>query len=202
MSQPDPSDRSSVEREAPNRWHGPWRIRETHEVYRDPWISVRCDQVIRPDGQHGTYSVVHLKAGVCVVAIDDQQQVHLTEEFHYGVGRVTIEGVSGGIESTESVASAAARELREELGITARRWDDLGVIDPFTASVVSPTRLFLARELCWAEPSCEATELIRPIAMPLVEALRQVWDSQITHGPTCVALLKAARLLQREAGPP
>ena len=32
-----------------------------------------------------------LKSGVCVVGLDDRRQVHLTREFHYAVGRDTIE---------------------------------------------------------------------------------------------------------------
>jgi ADP-ribose pyrophosphatase len=180
------------------RSHGPWQICSTEDVYRDPWIHVRCDQVVRPDGRDGTYSVVSIKPGVCVIAVDDLNRVHLTEEFHYGVARVTWEGVSGGIEDGESPEATAARELREELGITARQWDDLGMVDPFTASVVSPTQLFLARRLSWVEPDREGTELIKPYVLPFDEAIAAVMASQITHAPTCVALMKAAYLLQRD----
>ena len=58
--------------------------------------------MIRLDGKPGTYSVVNLKPGVSVLAIDSKNYVYLTEEFHYGVGRVTLETVSGGIETDES----------------------------------------------------------------------------------------------------
>ena len=92
--------------------HGPWQIVESHEVYHDPWLNVRKDDVIRPDGQPGTHSVVNLKPGVCVLAIDDQNHAYLTEEFHYGIGRVTVEAVSGGIEPGEESLKTAKRELR------------------------------------------------------------------------------------------
>ena len=74
--------------------HGPWKINATREVYRDPWISVTRDEVTRPDGAPGTYATVKLRSGVCVIALDAEQRVHLTREFHYAVGQVTIEGVS------------------------------------------------------------------------------------------------------------
>jgi len=95
--------------------HGPWHIVESHEVYRDPWIAVRKDDVIRPDGKPGTHSVVTLKPGVTVLAIDEEVNVYLTEEFHYGVGRITIEAVSGGTEIDELPLDTAKRELQEEL---------------------------------------------------------------------------------------
>jgi ADP-ribose pyrophosphatase len=172
--------------------HGPWKIVTSQNVYRDPWITVQKDDVIRPDGKSGTYSVVNLKPGVCVLALDDKGFAYLTEEFHYGVGRNTIEAVSGGIEPGEEALVTAQRELREELGIEALEWHDVGIVDPFTANVVSPTRLYLARKLILGNHGQEGTEVIRCVKMPLTEAVQMVMDSRITHGPTCVLLLKTS----------
>ncbi len=177
--------------------HGPWQILATREVYRDPWIEVRRDEVIRPDGQPGSHAVVWLKAGVTVLALDDAGNVHLTEEFHYGIGRDAIEAVSGGIEPGEDPLTTAQRELTEELGIRAERWIDLGIVDPFTTVVVSPTRLFLARGLSFGATRCEGTEQIRRRSLPLTEAVDAVLSSRITHGPTCVVILKTQMLLDR-----
>jgi ADP-ribose pyrophosphatase len=172
--------------------YGPWKIVQSHEVYRDSWIAVRKDDVIRPDGKPGTHSVVTLKPGVTVLAMDDETNVYVTEEFHYGVGRITIEAVSGGIEPDELPLDTAKRELQEELGIEAEEWIDMGVIDPFTASVVSPTQLYLARKLRFGDQAPEGTEQIRCVKMTLAEAVQKVIDSEITHGPSCVVVLKAA----------
>jgi len=169
---------------------GPWKIVETREVYRDRWIAVRVDDVVRPDGEPGIHSIIYLRSGVCVLALDAEGNVYLTEEFHYAVGRVTIEGVSGGIESSETPLEAARRELREELGIVAGKWTALGVVDPFTANVVSPTALFLAEELTFGEPAHEGTELIRCLRVSLEQAVRMLSDGKITHTPTCVLLLR------------
>lgn len=170
--------------------HGPWHIRAQKSIYQDPWISVRIDEVIRPDGAPGIHSVIQIKKGVNVVALDGEGMVYLTEEFHYGVGRVTIEAVSGGMEPDESPLEAARRELREELGLEAEVWHDLGLVDPFTANVVSPTRLFLARGLRHLDRRPEGTELIKPVHLPLDRAVAMVMEGAITHGPTCVNLLK------------
>ena len=178
---------------------GPWKIVQTREIYRDPWIAVQVDDVIRPDGKPGIHSIIHIKPGVCVLAMDVERNVYLTEEFHYGVGRVTIEGVSGGCETGEEPLTTAQRELREELGIVAARWTDLGVIDPFTANVVSPTRLFLAEELSFVETSQEGTELIRCLRLSLDDAMQMLSGGKITHAPTCVLLLKAHLLSEPEA---
>ena len=176
--------------------HGPWKIVGSREVYRDPWLTLRRDEVIRPDGDPGSYIVATLKPGVCVLALGDDGTVHLTEEFHYGVGRVTVEAVSGGVEPGEGPLDAARRELREEIGIEAAEWVDLGVVDPFTANVVSPTRLYGARRLSFVDRRPEGTEVIHRVSMPLKEAVRRVMESEITHGPSCAVLLKVAILEQ------
>ncbi|MGE3808902.1 MAG: NUDIX domain-containing protein [Gemmataceae bacterium] len=170
--------------------HGPWQILQRHEVYRDPWIQLHQDDVLRPDGQPGTFSVVHLKPGICALAQQDEL-FYFTEEFHYGVGRSALEGVSGGIEAGEEPLDTARREMVEELGIEARQWIDLGSVDPFTTSIVSPTRLFLARDLQLGPQQLESTERIRRVELSCDEAFQRVLDGRITHALTCLLILRA-----------
>ena len=177
------------------RQHGPWQILSRGEVYRDPWITVTRDEVLRPDGAAGSHCIVRLKSGVSVLPIDERGLVYLTEEFHYAVGRETLEVVSGGIDEGEEAEIAARRELQEELGILASEWTDLGVCDPFTSVVVSPTRLFVAQGLSFGATALEGTEQIRCRKIPLAEAVQMVLDSQITHGPSCVLILKLLALM-------
>lgn len=175
--------------------HGPWQILDRREVYQDPWIVVLRDEVIRPDGHPGSHCVVRLKAGVCVLAVDDAGTAYLTEEFHYGVGRVTLEAVSGGIDGAEQPEETARRELQEELGITAAEWINLGTCDPLTSVVTSPTGMFLARGLTFGPTTLEGTETLRCRPLQLDDALQHVLDGRITHAPSCVLILRAARLL-------
>lgn len=171
--------------------HGPWQIVSRREVYRDPWIQVTRDEVIRPDGAPGSHCIVRLKAGVTVLAVDEAGNAYLTEEFHYAVGRETLEAVSGGIDEGETPEVAARRELQEELGITASEWIDLGACDPITSVVTSPAQLFLARGLTFGPRTPEGTELISCRKFPLVEAIQMVLDGRISHAPSGLAILKA-----------
>src|SRR3954447_23271627 len=124
--------------------HGPWKVLGSRDVHQDPWLALAVDNVIRPDGRPGTFSVVRVKPGVSVLALDGDGFVYLAEEFRYAVGRRTLEVVNGGREEGEDPLEAARRELKEELGIEASEWIDLGTVDPFTSMVLSPARLFLA----------------------------------------------------------
>ena len=128
--------------------HGPWIIVSSNQVYRDPWVLVQRDEVIRTDGKPGTYAVIHIKPGVCVLAMDAERNVYLTEEFHYAVGQTTIECVSGGRDDDEPPLGAAQRELREELGIEAEQWLDLG-----RPSIHLPLRFSLRHNSSWLNTS-------------------------------------------------
>lgn len=181
--------------------HGPWEIRSTREVWSNHFLRVAVDQVTRPDGLPGQHVVVAIKPGVCVLALDHAGQLRLTREFHYAVGRETIEGVSGGIDPQESPLECAQRELAEELGWAAGSWELLTTIDPFTSVLVSPTRVYLAKELQRVERRLEGTERIEECAMHLDEAVAAVRNGVISHAPTCVGiLLVAERMNSGSAG--
>jgi 8-oxo-dGTP pyrophosphatase MutT (NUDIX family) len=175
------------------RKHGPWTIKETAEKYRDKFIAVYEDSVVRPDGEPGTYATVHLKPGVSVLPVDTDGTIYLTRQFRYATGAESIEVVSGGIDDGEDAAESAKRELREELGIEASELISLGRMDMDTSIVRSPVSLFLARGLKFTEAEQEGTERIEPFKTTLEQACAMVLRSEITHSPSCVLLLKAGR---------
>jgi len=174
------------------RTHGPWKIAETATRFTSEFVEVYEDRVTRPDGSPGTYATVTVKPGVAVFAIGEDGHAHLTRQFRYAIGRDSVEVVSGGCDPDEQPIEAARRELREELGLLADTWIDLGMIDPDTSIVRNSAHLFLARGLRQTHVDRDATEDIRPLSAPLDEVLRMVMDGEITHAPSCVVILKAA----------
>ena len=180
------------------RKNGPWTITDTQIKYKNPWIEVREDAVVRPDGKPGIFGVVRMKPGVSVLALDADDQVYLTDEFHYAIGARSLEVVSGGIDEGENPLEAAKRELKEELGIEAGTWTPLGVVNPFTTVVESPAHLFLAMDLSFGPRQLEGTEDITAVRVPMAEALQMAMDGRVTHGPSCTLILKAAEFLRKK----
>lgn len=176
------------------RQFGPWKIRETKQVYQDAFINVTKDDVVRPDGNDGYHVKVYMKPGVSVLPVDQDDNVYLTREFHYAIGRDSVEVVSGGMEPDEDPLVTARRELEEELGIIAEQFLNLGVVDPFTTIIESPTRLYLATNLSFVKSRPEGTELIECVKIGFDQAVELVMQGEITHGPSCILILKAAVL--------
>lgn len=176
--------------------NGPWKIKSSIEKYKNPWIRVREDQVIRPDGKDGIFGVVEMVAGVSVLPLDDDGFVYLTKEFHYAIEQVGIEVVSGGIDQNEQTLEAAKRELKEELGIEADEWIDLGKVNPFTTVIKSPATLYLAKKLQFTEAKTENWEKIDVLKVKFNDALKMVMNGEITHGASCILILKSVEYLR------
>lgn len=175
--------------------HGPWKIRSSAIKYKNDFLELIEDQVIRPDGKPGSYAMVRVIRGVAILAIDDAQNVFLTKQFRYAIGADSIEVISGGIDSEEeSPLEAAQREALEEAGIEAREWIDMGLLNLDTSMVHSPVYMFIARAINLKAPDQDNTEDIRTFKVPLKKAIEMVMSNQITHSHSCTLILKAAQM--------
>lgn len=128
--------------------------------------------------------------------MDDEDNVYLTRQFRYAIGRHDLEIVAGSIEG-EGALEGAKRELKEELGIEASEWIDLGSIYSLTSITQSCSRQFIAKRLRFGEQETEGTEDIEPIKLKLTDALDMVLKGEITDGDTCILVLKAASLNEK-----
>src|SRR5216683_2840432 len=120
------------------QFRGPYEILASRDLYENRWIRLREDKVIRPGGSEGLFAIIEMNTGASVLALTDDNYVYLVKEYKYGIGRESLELVSGAMEDRESPLLAAKRELREELGLKATEWVDLGFVDTFTTVVHSP----------------------------------------------------------------
>ncbi len=170
---------------------GPWRIKRTTAKYKNPWIEVYEHQVIRPDGKAGIYGTIKATSGSLILPIDDENNVYLVQDYRFALGHESIELPGGAIEKAEESLSAARRELKEELGIIARQWIPLGKFDQFTSSIESISYLFIAKNLTFSTAEMDGTEQIKMIKVPFIEAVKMVMDGRISHGASCLLILKA-----------
>src|SRR3954453_18607630 len=166
----------------------PWRTLGSRRVYENPWISVREDSVIRPDGDPGIYGVVHYKKTAVGVLPVENDQVYLVGQYRYPLERYSWEIPEGGCPEDEEPLRAARRELMEETGLEAKSWQKLG--EAFLSNSVADEYAvwFLATDLVPGEQQPEGTEVIGVRRVPLDEAVAMAMDGRITDALSVLAL--------------
>lgn len=175
---------------------GPFEVLSSTDVYKNPWLRVHEDKVIRPGGKEGIFGVVEMKPGSSVLALTDDGAVYLVKEYKYGIGRESLEVMSGAIDGDETPLQAAKRELQEELGLEAEEWVDLGVVNPFTTVVNSPNYIFLALRLKQTTTNPDEGELLEPVKVPFEQAFQMAMSGEISHAASGVLILKAAQYIR------
>ena len=168
----------------------PWRTLGTRIVYRDPWITLREDRVIRPDGVEGTYSVIEMLPSCGIVAINDSNDVALVSQWRYVHNKSSIEIPTGGSQEGESPLDAAKRELAEETGLIAESWIALGTVDNSNGSTTDVAHMFMARSLSSGPIARQGDERVELHWMPFEEAVQAVLTGAITESVSVAAILK------------
>ncbi|HUX44120.1 MAG TPA: NUDIX hydrolase [Terracidiphilus sp.] len=99
----------------------------SREVYRNPWMRLREDEILRSNGQKGIYGVVE-KDDAAIILPVDEGRVWLVEQYRYAIGERALELPQGGWEMEVNDPEQLARgELKEETGLRAARMTQLGM---------------------------------------------------------------------------
>lgn len=192
---PDPRDADSAASPAADPTVSPWTRRSRRLVYENDWIAVHHDEVTRPDGEPGIYGVVHFRnLAVGVVAIDDVDRVLLVGQHRYTLDGYSWEIPEGGVPFDEDPLDGARRELREETGIEAADWRELGRLHLSNSITDEAGILFLAGGLTQGEAAPEGTEDLRIRWVPFGDALAMIDRGEILDAMSLLGLERVARL--------
>lgn len=171
----------------------PWTTLTTTVGYENPWVRVDHSTVINPAGNAGIYGVVHFKNhAVGIVPVDDEGYTWLVGQYRYALGRYSWEIPEGGCPVGTDPLATARRELQEETGLTAGRWEPLLEFD-LSNSVTDETGVaYLATELTPGPAAPEETEDLSLRRLPLREAIAMTLDGRITDALSVLALQRLA----------
>jgi len=174
----------------------PWKTISSRKVYSNPWMSVREDQVIRPDGQNGIYGVIDTRTATGVVALTSEHEVYLVGQYRYPTDVYSWEIVQGGVDEDEDPLTACKRELQEEAGLIAETWTPIGG-EIHLSNCISSEKgyLFVAEGLSETEASPDGTEVLQLKKLPLREAVRMAVSGEIVDAVSIIGLLLAEKWL-------
>lgn len=164
----------------------------SREIYRNRWLRLREDQILRSNGQKGIYSVVDKDECAIILPIDradNQDRVWLVEQFRYTIQQRALELPQGGWEMEIDNAEELARgELREETGLEAAEMTYLGTLWIAYGFARQKQHVYLATGLTQSATDRDAEEhdlTVHSVAMEDFE--RMMLDGTIADASTLAA---------------
>ncbi len=170
-------------------------ILASERVYEGRILNLRVDQIRTSAGVEALREIVENSGAVAMVALDADQYVTLVRQYRHAVRSLVIEVPAGKLDGDEDPLEGAQRELGEETGLQAARFELLGTYYPAPAWSTERVYLYLVTGLTPGPTHPEADEVIELLHMPLAEAIELIRSGDIIDGKTMAALLLARQHL-------
>src|SRR5262245_23707597 len=153
--------------------------------------------VTRSDGKAASCQFVRHRGSVAILPLLDDGRICLIRSRRVTVEEMLIEVPAGTREPNETPLETARRELREETGYSAARFDELLSYFPSPGILSERMWIFVATELTPGKHAREENEEIENLVVTWDEALAMVDRREIQDGKTLLALLTYRRLRGR-----
>ncbi len=171
---------------------------DSEELYDGRILRLKRDKVLLENGEEATREYVEHSGGVCVLPINDKNEVMLVRQFRYPFKQVLLEAPAGKRERGEEPLECGVRELREEIGAAAENIRYLGKLYPTVAYDTEVIYMYLATGLSFSEQHLDADEFVDIQPVPFDLAVEMVLNDEIPDSKTQLAILKAKYILDNE----
>ncbi len=171
----------------------PWTRLASKTLVDRWWMTLREDRVRLPDGPVlEEYHVAEYPDWTCALALTDDGQAVLVEQYRYGIDRVILELPAGAVDPGEDPAASVRRELREETGYEAREWVRLGRLAVEPGRHTNYGHAFVALGCrAVAAPDLEESEDLRVRLVPAASLPGLVEAGRVAHGIHAAAVFWA-----------
>src|SRR4030043_2403384 len=162
-----------------------WTLLHSERKYSDRLISVDRDRYrLEKNGRTGDFTIIRTFDWINVIPVTEEGNFVFIRQFRHGIREVTLEIPGGAIDPSDSSPRVAAeRELREETGFVAGRWEDLGFVTPNPALQNNRCHTFLAAGASRAgAPRFDPCEWIETVLLSRQESATALRNGAVHHG--------------------
>ncbi|MHB8631427.1 MAG: NUDIX hydrolase [Candidatus Limnocylindria bacterium] len=173
----------------------PWRVLAKRILLeRPPWFTVGLETVELPDGRVvADFGFIDMLEFAVVVPITVTGETILIRSYKHGTRGIALSLPAGGFHTGEDPLAGAKRELLEETGFEAERWESLGRFVVDSNRGCGAMHAFVARDARkTSEPNSGDLEEQQLILMPFADALAKLRAGDIAQLSTAAALGLAA----------
>jgi ADP-ribose pyrophosphatase len=166
-----------------------FRVEAEKELFQGRIIRLVERKLRLPNGRRTTYHIVEHPGAVAIVPVHANGDVVLLKQFRPTIGKEIYEIPAGTMEKGEAPLATAKREIIEETGFKAKRWEKIA--DFYTAPGFCDERMhvYLARDLTPAQADGDVDEILRPVRMSIDAALKLIKTRRIRDAKSIAGLL-------------
>jgi 8-oxo-dGTP pyrophosphatase MutT (NUDIX family) len=174
-----------------------WKTLTSSLVYESAWIAVNRHETINPAGNPAIYSVVNFKnLAIGIIPLSEDGYTWLVGQWRYPLNAYSWEIPEGGGPLGEEPIKTAERELKEETGIVAKKFEEIMQLHLSNSATDEHAFLFLATDLSFEESEPEETEDLQVKKVHINEAFDMVLKGEITDAISVAAIFKVKYLLE------
>lgn len=172
-----------------------WKKVSSKIVYQSPYFEIYEDEVVTPDGRKSIYYKDKTRDAVAIVALDKNKNIYLIKEDKYITG-LMITLPAGVIEKGETPLLSAKRELKEEVGLEAKRWQNLGYFWASPGRSDLKGWVFLAEDLIEGEQKLDGGEKIEVVKVPFKKVIEMIKKGEIIDAWAIIPIFKVKLFLR------
>jgi len=171
-----------------------WQQLRRTQVFENNWFKIQHDQVLTPAQKEGTYTFVDFKNdAIGIVALDQHLDIYLVGQWRYPLEQYSWELPMGGCPVGTDLLESAKRELKEETGLFAQKWELLMTLHTSNSVTNETGYVFVATYLEVGKNDLEESEADLVVwKLPFWEAYKMVLDGKITDAISVSGILRMA----------
>lgn len=171
------------------------RVINSRRAYEGKLINLRVDEVELESGRRATREVVEHPGAVAILPWDGRR-LAMVRQWRHPAGRALLEVPAGTLDPGEAPMTTAVRELAEECGLAAARWEAGPAFFTAPGFCTELMHLFLATDLTDAPAAAVEDESIEVEWLSLDEALAAIEDGRVADAKSIAGIGWLARRIE------